>query len=187
VANVPGHNVANVRQQNGDWEIQGTINIDKTNGGALTIDGADVSAGLEEVAVLSGLTATAAELNELDDVTSLAQSTVAVAAEAGDAIAVTVTLKDAAGVAVDEARVVNCWLSSSATTGAVASDDTITVTATTGSILVEHTDDLIFKCVTSTAGVLVLSVAHAGNATAKYLWVEFPNGKCKVSAVIDLA
>lgn len=187
MANVPGYNTANAQLQDGSWEIQGTVNIDKSNGGVLTIDGVDVSAGLEEIATIGGLTATAAELNELGDVTSLAQSTIAVAAEAGDSIAVTVTLKDAAGAAVDEARVVNCWLSSSATTGAVAVDDTITVTASTGSFLVEHTDDLIFKCVTDATGVLVLDVAHAGNSTAKYLWVEFPNGKCKVSAAIDLA
>jgi hypothetical protein len=70
----------------------------------------------------------------------------------------------------------------------VASDDTITVTATTGAFLVEVTDDLIFDCITSTSGVLVLSVAHAGDASAKYLWVDVPGfHKPIVSAVIDLA
>jgi hypothetical protein len=115
------------------------------------------------------------------------ESTIAVAAEAGNAIAVTLTLKDVTGTEVDAVRKVNCWLSSSATTGVVATDDTITVTATTGALLVEDTDDLIFQTVTDANGVLVLSVAHAGDASAKYLWVEFPNGECKVSAVIDLA
>ena len=134
------------------------------------------------------VTSTAAELNELDDVSSYAQSTVAVAVESGDAIAVTVTLKDAAGTAISGARPVRAWLSTSATTGAIATDDTIAVTATTGSFLVEITDDLIFDCVTNTSGVLVLSVAHAGDATAKYLWVDTPGfKKPRVSAVIDLA
>ena len=135
-----------------------------------------------------GATSTVLEMNELADIASYAQSTVAVAVEAGNAIAVTVTLKNAAGSAVTGTRAVRAWLSSSATTGAIASDDSITVTATTGSFLVEVTDDLIFDCVTDTTGVLVLSVAHAGDATAKYLWVD-TNGfkKPKVSAVIDLA
>lgn len=134
-----------------------------------------------------GTTATVLEMDELDDISSLAQSTIAVAAEGSDSIDVTVTLKDAAGAAVDEARPVECWLSDSATTGAIYTDGGITVTASTGSILKEHTDDLIFKAVTSTAGVLVLNVAGSGDQAACYLWVAFPNGKCKVSAVIDLA
>lgn len=115
------------------------------------------------------------------------ESTIVVAAEAGNAIAVTLTLKDVTGADIDSVRRVNCWLSSSATTGVVATDDTITTTATTGALLVEDTDDLIFQAVTDANGVLVLSVAHAGDASAKYLWVEFPNGEVKVSEVIDLA
>lgn len=162
------------------------VDLDSTNG-SFRINGVDVSATAAEVNALSGIIATVDELNELDDVTSFADSTVAVAVEAGDAIAVTVTLNDAAAAAVNEARPVDCWLSDSATAGTIATDDTITVTASTGAIIKETTDDLYFKCVTSTDGVLVLSVAHAGNATVKYLWVQFPNGKCKVSAAIDLA
>ncbi len=115
------------------------------------------------------------------------ESTIAVAAEAGNAIAVTITLKDVTGAAVSGVRTVNCWLSSSATTGAVATDDSITVTATTGNLGLEVVDDLVIKGLTNSSGVLVLSVAHAGDASAKYLWVEFPNGETKVSSVIDLA
>lgn len=145
--------------------------------------------GLDRNTVLNvdDVTATAAEVSECSDITSFAQSTIAVAAEADDAIAVTVTLKDAAGTAVNEARPVKCWLSSSATTGAMHTDDGITVTATTGIILKEHTDDVFFQCMTSTSGVLVLSVAEVGDEAACYLWVQFPNGKCKVSTAIDLA
>lgn len=115
------------------------------------------------------------------------ESTVAVAAEAADAIAVTITLKDVTGAAIASRRTVKAWLSSSATTGAIATDDTIAVTATTGSLVAEVVDDLVFNAITDANGVLVLSVAHAGDASAKYLWVEFPNGELKVSAVIDLA
>jgi len=153
------------------------------NGGSITIE----SGGVLEIAGTS-VSATSAELNEIGGITSRAQSTVAVAAEGGDAIAVTVTLKDAAGVAVANARPVRAWLSSSATTGVIAADDTITVTATTGALLTEHVDDLLFDCISSTAGVLVLSIAHAGDATAKYLWVDSPGfHRPIVSAVIDLA
>lgn len=122
-----------------------------------------------------------------DSGSSLHNSTLAVAVEAGDAVAVTLTIKDSTGAAVSDARVVECWLSSSATTGALATDDGITVTATTGSLLKEHTDDLIFKAVTNTSGVLVLSVADPDSAGPHYLWVAFPNGRCKVSAAITLA
>lgn len=167
-----GHAPGTNHKTTGRWEVGGELDI---VGGELQIEGVAV-------------TATAAELNELDGVASRAQSTVAVAAEAGDAIAVTVTLKDAAGAAIADARPVRAWLSSSASTGVIATDDTITVTATTGAFLTEHVDDLLFDCITDASGVLVLSVAHAGNATAKYLWVDVPGfAKPIVSAVIDLA
>jgi hypothetical protein len=163
------------------------VNVDGA-GGNFLINNTAVTATAAELNVLDGSTVTAAELNELDDIASYAQSTIAVAAEAANAIAVTVTLLDAAGAAVTGTRFVRAWLSSSATTGAIATDDTITVTATTGSFLKEDTDDLLFQCVTSTTGVLVLSVAHAGDASAKYLWVQTAGfRKPKVSAVIDLA
>lgn len=146
-----------------------------------------VTSTAAELNILDGVTATAAELNECDDITSFTQSTIAVAAEGGDSIDVTVTLKDAAGSAVNEARFVRCWLSGSATTGAIHTDDGITVTASTGSLLVEDVDDLVFQAVTSTAGVLVLNVAGAGDLNPCYLWVQMPNGKSLVSAAIDLA
>lgn len=133
------------------------------------------------------VTSTAAELNEVDDITSKAQSTIAVGAETGgDTIAVTVTLKDAAGVAVNEARFVKCWLSSSATTGAVSAAPSGGVTATTGILLKEDTAGLLFQAVTSTAGVLVLSIVEAGALTA-YLWVQMPNGQSLVSGAITFA
>lgn len=162
------------------------VNVDGAAGDFL-INNTAVTATAAELNVLASTTVTAAEVNLLDDMTSRAQSTVAVGAEAADAIAVTVTLKDAAGTAVAQARPVTCWLSSSATTGAIATDDGITVTASTGSLIKEHTDDLYFFCMTDTSGVLVLSVAGSGDLTAKYLWVLFPDGKCKVSAAIDHA
>jgi len=147
----------------------------------------DLNRSVGQWVVLTDIVDSGAPVAAAGGVADAGASTIAVATEAGDAIAVTVTLKDVTGVDVDAVRTVNCWLSSSATTGAVASDDTITVTATTGSLVAEVVDDLVFKGVTDANGVLVLSVAHAGNATPKYLWVEFPNGELKVSDVIDLA
>lgn len=146
----------------------------------------DVEAGKLKVSG-TAVTTTAAGLNLPTSIASSATSTVAVATETGDAIAVTLTLKNPAGTALAAVRDVTCWLSSSASTGAVASDDSITVTATTGSLITEHTDDLLFYAVTDATGVLVLSVAHAGNSTAKYLWVSFPGQAPLVSAAIDLA
>lgn len=356
MTDVAGHNRPNVRNQDGTWEVQGTLNIDKASGGVLTIDGVDVSAGLEEIANLTGLdsgelgvlngvtagtvtaskavvvgstkmvdemgmqtqvltawnatggtlskgdivsfvgvhttgqpkivkadanttnlkaqgavqadiltgaagqvilrglspatlntdsfsaiddpvylsetagaVATAAE-SETDEINQIVgyvvaksatvgqifynfdkmkaignselqagvasvnaaipdatQSTLAVAAEAGDAIAVTLTLKNAAGTTLTGLRGVKCWLSDHASSGAIGTDDTITVTATTGTIIAEETDDLRFDTITDANGVLVLSVAHAGNATPHYLVVQFPNGELKISAAIDLA
>lgn len=188
MTNPAGYNTGIIKDADGNMDVHAEIDIKTATGGVLKIDGTDVSAGLQEIATIGGLTSTALELNELDGMTSRAQSTVAVAAESGNAIAVTITLKDAAGAAISDARPVRAWLSSSATTGAVATDDTITVTATTGLLLTEIVDDLIFDAITHTNGVLVLSVAHAGDATAKYLWVETAGfHKPKISAVIDLA
>lgn len=171
---MPDNYIGETRLNSPVGSSNGVLNLDVANGG-VKVDG-------------TVLTVTAAQLNDLSDGTSFDQSTIAVAAEAANAIAVTVTLKTGAGVAVDEARAVTCWLSSSATTGAVAADDgDWAVTATTGSIIKIHTTDLMFEAITNTSGVLVLSCAGTGDLTAKYLWVKFPNGKCKVSAVIDLA
>lgn len=55
MANASGHNQANVRKQDGTWEVNGTLDIKTANGGVLKIDGTDVSAGLQEVANLNGL------------------------------------------------------------------------------------------------------------------------------------
>lgn len=167
----PGQNFTYTDPATGDSKtvVQGSLDIDA--GAALTIDGTDITDAAGALAAR----------------TSRAESTLAVAAEAGDAIAVTLTLKDAAGAAISGARPVKAWLSSSATTGALAVDDTITVTATTGLLVAEETDDLRFDAMTDVNGVLVLSVAHAGNSTAKYLWVDFPGEAPLVSAAIDLA
>ncbi len=177
-------------------QVVGHIAVVHASAGVVEInlDGSPEKIGTDQLqddavteAKIAGLTATFAEVNELVDVTSLVNSTIAVAAEGGDSIDVTVTLKDAANAAVNEVRPVECWLSSSATTGAIYTDGGITVTASTGSILKEHTDDLIFKAVTDAAGVLVLNVAGAGDQNECFLWVAMPNGKCKVSGTINLA
>lgn len=68
MSNPAGYNVANVQKQNGDWVINGTVNVDTTAGGALQIDGSDVSAGLQEIANLAGISA--AELGFIDGVTA---------------------------------------------------------------------------------------------------------------------
>jgi len=151
------------------------------------IDNTAVNASAAELNKLDGATVTVDELNELDDVVSSVRSTVTVAAEAGNSIAVTVQLKDASDTNMARVCDVECHLSSSATTGAIAADDAITVTASTGSLITEHVDDLYFYCVTDSAGKLVLDVAAAGDTTAKYLWVRFPGRAYKVSAAIDLA
>ena len=133
------------------------------------------------------VSATAAELNAVAGVANRSQSTLAVAAEAGDNIDVTLTVKDADGTAVAAVHGFEVIVSSSATTGAVATDDGITLTATTGLLTKEHTDDLFGKVLTDANGVAVLRLAGAGDLTAKYLWVQFPDGQFKVSAVIDHA
>lgn len=173
---------SNVQAEGSSSIKDGSITESKIAAGSIVADHLNAGAG-----VPSGVTSTAAELNEVDDQQSSTQSTVSVGAEAGDAIPVTIQLKDAAGTNMARVCGVVCWLSSSATTGVIATDDGITVTATTGSLIVEVVDDLFFKAVTNASGTLVLSVAGAGDLTGKYLWVEFPNGKFKVSAVVDLA
>lgn len=121
-------------------------------------------------------------------VTSRSKSTVAVAAEAADNIDVTITLKDGAGVAISGARPVRVLVSSSATTGAIATDDGITVTATTGLLITHHVTDLLVDFMTSVAGVLVVRVAGVGDLTGKFLWIDTPGFPAPlVSAVVDHA
>lgn len=115
-------------------------------------------------------------------------STITVGTEAGDAIDVTIQLKDAFGVNIARVCSVECWLSSDATTGAVDSDTLTAVTATTGSIVAEHTDDLYFKCVTNASGQLVLHIADTDDEDPNYLWVDFPaDARVLVSGAINFA
>jgi hypothetical protein len=114
-------------------------------------------------------------------------STIAVGAEAANAIAVTITLKTPHRRAMPGARRVRVWLSGSATTGAhVATAPTGGVAATTGSIIYSPVANKELVALTNATGVLVLTLTDTGTPTF-YVWVEFPDGSTKVSGPVTFA
>lgn len=110
-------------------------------------------------AILDGLTASVAEINILDDFP--ASITFAAAAGAANVTEVTITVRDAAGVAIDKAFMLDVWLSDAATgaglTGTEASG-TVTAKAASGAIIATHVSKKALKVQTLATGVFVLEI-----------------------------
>lgn len=112
--------------------------------------------------------------------------TIAIAAEGGDAIAVSVQLKDAQGNNLAGKQRVSWYLSDAAAEGAVSADPPSGGTAvTTGRALVEHTAEVIGESLTDATGLLVLTLTEAG-VDAWYLTVMV-GPHTVTSAVIQFA
>lgn len=58
MANPAGYNTPIVKKNDGTMEVHSTLDIKTATGGALHVDGVDVSAGLQEIVDLSGLSST---------------------------------------------------------------------------------------------------------------------------------
>lgn len=121
---------------------------------------------------------------DTNDVKTFGTPTFSVAAEAANAIAVTITLRDAAGVALAAKAMATVWISDSALGVVSATPPDGTVSFTTGTLLKEDTTKVLHRVVSSAAGVLVLSV---GESTAKSFHVCVAVGNVTASQVITFA
>lgn len=141
------------------------------------IEGDDLYVGGAEV------TATAGELNMLDNIAATVDIVLA-ASSTTDGMDVTLTVQDAAGNTIDAVHALEVWISESSSGLGLTADSTATVTVpTTGSFLTEYTDDKHFSIVTAATGIAVVLVVDSNNPTDQYICVKNPvNGKVIVSA-----
>lgn len=95
----------------------------------------------------------------------LAAPTLTVGAEATNAIAVTVQLKNLLGADVAEKRVVTWWVSDAAGGAPAATAPTGGTAVTTGTSLVEITAEKVGLALTDATGELVLTLTDTGTPT----------------------
>jgi hypothetical protein len=152
---------------------QGGAKLHVGSGGTLVVDSGgtlDVSAGTvtgSNITVTT--TATAAELNTLH--LAATQATFAIAAGASNTTAITITVKNAAGVAVAYPAVVTVWWSSSSVGTGVATASSGAWTATTGVKFGPLTDKVAHVFQTNASGVLVITILDTNKAT-NYVCVQ---------------
>lgn len=139
-----------------------------------THDGTEGAGAALAPSAISGVTATAAELN----LTDAAPATVTFSPAAGGAnvCEVTITVKDAAGATLAGGRNLNIWLSDAATglglTSTTASG-TVTAKAASGTVLTALTAKKHIAAQTLASGVFVLEITDTAK-TGFYVCVENP-------------
>lgn len=115
-------------------------------------------------------------------------STISVAAEAGNAITVTIQLKDATGANLRASRAIKGWFSDSSDgVDLINTAPDGAVTAGTGLIIDETGDKKVFTIVTSASGQVTMTINESTNRAAFYLVLALPTGQIKVSSAIDFA
>ena len=128
------------------------------------------------------ITATAAELNTLDNAIATAVP-VLTAGATTDEMDITISVKDAAGSIIAAVHVLEVWITDSATaytlTGTSASG---ALTAIDGGIITAHTAKKHITCVTPATGVINLSLVDNSNTAGEIVCVKLPNGGFSVSA-----
>lgn len=124
------------------------------------------------------ITASAAELNIMDDVAN--NVTISYAASATtDGIEATFTVVDAAGVAIDAIHSLDCWVSDDSDgSGLTATAASGALTAAAGTILTAHTAKKHVSANTNSSGVLTLLLVDSANTAGERFCVKNPvNGK----------
>jgi len=164
------------------FDVESGGEIDIESGGALKIAGTDVAS---EVAAISGTTATAGELNISDG--APASVSFAYASAAANVSEVTITVKDAAGVAIASPFIFDVWLSDAATgaglTGTAASG-TVTAKAASGVVIATHTAKKALRVQALATGIFILEITDTAK-TAFYPCASSPNtGIVQVGAVM---
>lgn len=160
--------------------VQGTVAIE--SGGALTVGGVTVD---ENTTAVTGLTASADELNLTDNMP--ASISFAAAAGASNITNVTCTVKDAAGVAIAAVFTFDIWLSDAATGAgltAVTASGTVTAKTASGIVIATNTAKKALRVQTLATGVFVLEITDSAK-TAFYVCAELPSvGSTQVSAAL---
>ena len=122
------------------------------------------------------VTATAAELNTLDNVIASAVPVLSAGA-ATDEMDITITCKNAAGVTIAQVHQLEVWITNSATaftiTGTTASG---ALAAIDGGVLTVLTAKKHIICVTPATGIINLSLVASGNDAGEIVCVKLPNG-----------
>lgn len=151
--------------------------------GPLFIGGTEITASAAELNILDGVTASASELNILDDVAN--DVTISYAASGTtDGIEATLTVVDAAGVAIDAVHKLEVFITDDNIGGVLTSTAASgALTAATGSILVAHTAKKHVSITTAATGIAVLRLVDSANTVGERFCVVHPvNGKVIVGA-----
>lgn len=183
-----GANTSNNMEQGGAvWNIEGDLDIE--SGGEINVkSGADLDIESGATFKIAGTTVTpsAGDLNEVDG--APVNATLTVGAEAGNAIAVTIQLKDADSANIAAARAIDVWISDASTGNglcATAPNGGIAASGTgVTSIVVTAGKLLQVKC--GASGAATVTLTDNGTPTF-YLAVRLPNGKVVVSGAITFA
>jgi hypothetical protein len=172
-----------VLDANGDYAFPATASITMPSGGDMTFaSGSTLDvAGTLEIANVA-VTATAAELNALDD--APVTVTIGLAAGAANIMRVTVTIKDGAGTAIDVPFLIEWWISEAAT-GIGLTADTISgdVVAVSGTEWDQVTDKKRYRYLTAATGIFSFDIEDSAKPADQYIAVVHPlTGKLIVSA-----
>jgi len=145
------------------------------------VEAKDIRDFITSVAPGIDTTASAAELNTLDNVIASAVP-VLTAGAATDEMDITITVADAAGATIPAVHRLEVWItddpSTLALTGTAASG---ALTAVDGSILKELTAKKHVICLTPATGIINLSLVDSANTAGEHVVVLLPNGKVSIS------
>lgn len=168
-------------------KLQGYHLADKLNVSTFLIDGTEVTASAAELNAMDGITSTVAELNLVDAQVASA-STLTVGAEAGNAITVAIQLKDANSADLAVRSSLFAYLSDDANGDSiVATAPDGGVAAGTDGVLIPVVADKAFHLVSEADGDIDVAITHAAGAKTVYLILVLPNGKLKASGAITFA
>lgn len=176
-------NIVNCADHDGSTKglaLAGTL-VTATAAEINALDG--LTSNVSELNKLDGVTATAAELNLVDDIA--ANVTIAYAAGEGtDNLRCTLTVVDAAGVAIDAVHRLEVFITDDdiggVLTSTAASGD---LTAVTGAVLTALTAKKHVIITTAATGIAVLDLVDSANTAGERFCVVNPvNGKVIVGA-----
>ena len=166
-----------VLDASGDYTFPASATLVLPSGGTLSSSsGSTVNvAGTFQIGGV-GMTATAAELNILDGLGVTATIGLAPSVTT-DGMDITITVVDAAGATVAAAHNLEIWMSE-AVTGLGLTADTYSgdLTATTGTIFVEHVAKKHWTVQTAATGIFAGTLVDSANPADQYVTVKKPVG-----------
>jgi hypothetical protein len=130
---------------------------------------------------LSGVTASAAELNMLDG--TVASAGWVIGTETSNVINVGIQLREASGADLASSQAVQAYLSGAADGGTLATAPSGGVAIGTDGLAIETIADRAFVLVSENDGDIDLNITHTG-AGSFYLVLVLPSGKLAISPII---